>query len=131
MSDWLARLWKQPLLYRLDGHTPVSVADTLEWAIWREAHQGEEIVARTRIAGAVVSTVFLGIDHGFSLDGSHTPVVFETMIFREDHGGFYGERRRYCTWDDAIAGHKEIVKKLKAARDGWKRQIRAKTETDS
>jgi hypothetical protein len=74
-------------LYRLDGKTPVKVNDTLEWARWLETHDAERIVARTRIAGAVVSTVFLGVDYGlgriFGYEQS-PPVLFETMTFRED-----------------------------------------------
>ena len=50
-----------------------------------------------------VSTVFLGLDHGF---GAEEPVLFETMIF----GGEYDEYcERYCTWDEAVEGHAKAV----------------------
>jgi hypothetical protein len=49
-----------------------------------------------------VSTVFLGLDHNFLRTGP--PVLFETMIFGVP---FVSEwQRRYCTWDEAVDGHK-------------------------
>lgn len=56
-----------------------------------------------------VSTVFLGLDHGW---GEGPPLVFETMSFPVCR---YGEPvcRRYSTWDEAVAGHNEVV------RDAW------------
>lgn len=55
--------------------------------------------------GAIyVSTVFLGLDH--NLMGRGPPLVFETMVF-----GPYGgdEQWRYSTWEEAEAGHAEVV----------------------
>ena len=60
-------------------------------------------------AGSVeVSTVFLGIDHSF---GHGPPVLFETMVFG---GPRNDEQWRYCTWDEAAAGHAAVVEGLKA-----------------
>jgi hypothetical protein len=54
-----------------------------------------------------VSTVWLGIDHGFGF--SEHPIIFETMIF----GGLYDEYQlRYNTEEQALAGHEMIVKAL-------------------
>ena len=51
-----------------------------------------------------VSTVFLGLDHSFSNEGP--PLLFETMVF----GGVCDENmRRYATWDEAVAGHEEMI----------------------
>ena len=36
------------------------------------------------------------------------PVLFETLVF---DGPFDGEMNRYCTWDEAVRGHSEMVKK--------------------
>lgn len=59
--------------------------------------------------GCDVSTVFLGIDHQY---GSGKPILFETMVF----GGLLdGEQVRYCTWEEAEAGHEEMVKRVKEA----------------
>jgi hypothetical protein len=57
-----------------------------------------------------VSTVFLYMDHNWSEDGTHTPILFETMIF----GGEYDQEMwRYSTYDEAKAGHDRIVNCLK------------------
>lgn len=53
---------------------------------------------------AHVSTVFLGLDHGFD-DGD--PVLFETMIFGGEHDR---EMWRYCTWAEAVEGHERAVR---------------------
>ena len=67
------------------------------------------LVAKTEVNGSDISTVFLCIDHGF---GGECPVLFETMVFG---GALDGEQDRYCTWDEAIAGHEAMVKKAKDA----------------
>ncbi len=49
-----------------------------------------------------ISTVFLMIDHGYAGYLSVPPILFETMVF----GGEYDDWcNRYCTWDEAQAGH--------------------------
>jgi len=61
--------------------------------------------------GSLVSTVWLGIDHGYQ---SPVPIVFETMSFKRgesgeiDWGGVHSNR--YATEEEAIKGHEEIVK---------------------
>lgn len=64
-------------------------------------------VARDELAAGSVSTVFLGIDHGWG--GSH--LWFETMIFGGPHDQW---QDRYETYDQAEAGHKRVVAALKA-----------------
>lgn len=54
-----------------------------------------------------VSTVFLPIDHGYSIE---RPVLYETMVF----GGKYSHyQERYRTEHEAIKGHKRIVEAVK------------------
>lgn len=52
----------------------------------------------------IVSTVFLGIDHDFSLTG--IPVLWETMILGGEHDGY---QERYTTRKDAMEGHERAV----------------------
>ncbi|MDO8628454.1 MAG: hypothetical protein Q7R56_01740 [Nanoarchaeota archaeon] len=52
-----------------------------------------------------ISTVFLGLDHGFG----GKPTFFETMIFGT---GESNPCRRYTTWKQAEKGHKQWAKKL-------------------
>lgn len=56
-----------------------------------------------------VSTVFLGLDHGW---GRGAPEIFETMIF----GGKHSESCwRYSTREEAIAGHRVALELARAA----------------
>lgn len=96
-----------------DDHNPVP-AGLMEWGRMY-AEPNARIVEKTEfhVAGRAepveVSTVFLGIDHGFGMSGP--PVLFETMVF----GGKLDESQwRYSTWDEAAAGHKAVVAELMA-----------------
>jgi hypothetical protein len=51
-----------------------------------------------------VSTVWLGIDHGFGM--SELPVIFETMVFGGKDNQYC---QRYCTEAEAAAGHTQLV----------------------
>lgn len=89
----------------------------MEWARWYQlADKGENDtlrrVAQTLVGDVWVSTVFLGLDHGFSMNPEDPPVLFETMCFsdRENFEDF--NMQRYCTWDEAEAGHRSVVEAL-------------------
>ncbi len=101
-------------LYRLEGHTPVPVADLLTWARWHAT--ADRRVALTRIGTVEVSTVFLGLDHQW---GSGPPLLFETLAFRVEEGardalGHLGAR--YSTWADAVAGHAALCARVLATQ---------------
>lgn len=95
-----------------DDHTTSEAPDFRKWAAAvgksnRVAHDivhvsGEEIR---------VSTVFLGLDHNFFDSGP--PILFETMCFK-GHNASEFDQRRYATWDEAVAGHNEILNALRA-----------------
>jgi len=94
--------------YRLDGKTPV-LCKSDEEAI--SAMRSDRHVGDTKVGDIWVSTVFLCMDHGFgrgSDDEDYNPVLFETMIFGGPHDQEYCER--YCTWDEAVRGHREACK---------------------
>jgi hypothetical protein len=95
-------------LYILDGHTPVHEPDKLAWAAWRTKHNAERQVAADIAAGALVQTMFVGIDYNF---GRGEPHVFETTVFNECGTSIPD---RYATWDAAAAGHAEVVARLQA-----------------
>lgn len=59
---------------------------------------------------AFVSTVFLGLDHSW---GYGQPVLFETLVFG---GPLNNLMDRYCTFDEAVAGHEAMLKRVKKAR---------------
>lgn len=78
----------------------------MEWA--RSMESTDRKIARDEIGDITVSTVFLGIDHGFE---GGKPLLFETMVF----GGQADEiQERYCTYEEAERGHKEILEFVKS-----------------
>jgi hypothetical protein len=84
--------------YRLEGRRPVG-SETFHLQPAEDRR-----VALTLFPGVRVSTVFLGIDHRFDLEGP--PLLFETLV----SGGAHDElMRRYASWEEAEQGHAEIV----------------------
>ena len=88
---------------------------------WCELHDDEDYV---RVAHDIVvvgghpldvSTVWLGIDHGFGF--SSVPIIFETMVFGHDDPAC----QRYATEADALTGHTVIVSKLIALQEEHQR----------
>jgi len=65
-----------------------------------------------------VSSVWLGIDYAF--EDEKKPVIFETMIFKRNNiKELLGDdiyQDRYCTEQQAIAGHKKAIRLLKAGK---------------
>lgn len=92
--------------YILDGKTPVVEPDLHKWGEWFETANRE--VRVSHVNGALLSTVFLGLDYSWS-DGPLA--LFETMIFG---GPRDREYERYSTWDEAEAGHKKLLEELNA-----------------
>jgi len=73
------------------------------------ADRDYSVIAQHWVRGWMVSTVWLGLDHGFGF--SKVPIIFETMIFApgdvrlgaDDDLDQYQER--YATEEAAQAGH--------------------------
>jgi hypothetical protein len=88
------------LCYRLIGRLPVP-CNPVEWGMWFAT--AERHVRLTDVGPLHISTVFLGIDHGFC--GDH-PLLFETMIFDDGEDSY---QTRCQTWDEAEAMHETAV----------------------
>ncbi len=56
--------------------------------------------------GVSISTVWLGIDHGYG----NKLLIFETMVFSKN--GDEQDVCRYSTEEEAIVGHKKMVEKF-------------------
>lgn len=69
-------LGSSPKYYRRDG-SPISTV--LEWA--KEFEKNRAVEHHSSIWGDEISTVFMGLDQGFSMTGP--PLVYETMVFRK------------------------------------------------
>jgi hypothetical protein len=102
------------MYYILDeNHNPVAVEAVDAWL--RADVNGIErrVVGRTEIGPYLVSTTFLGVDHGYR---EEQPILFETMVFDEtgvvvDEDGFFF---RYTTWEEAKSGHEIICFNVRA-----------------
>jgi len=81
------------------------VYSLFEWAHWFET--AKRHIGDTKIGGVRISTVFLGIDHGFD----SPPQLFETMVFG---GPLDQEQVRYATFDEAREGHTKMVWRVRA-----------------
>lgn len=93
--------------YILVGKKPKAVDESR----WKRAKAGDtwRRVGHTKVEDALVSTVFLGINHSYD-DGP--PVLFETMVF----GGVLDEMQERCsTWEQAEAMHKAMCERVAKA----------------
>ena len=84
--------------YILNENKEIIEVDLMTWARFFEDIEKRR-VAYHELDDVRISTIFLGIDHSFSLGPNTTPVLFETLCFVDD------EMERYCTYDEALAGH--------------------------
>lgn len=99
----------KPQYYILDGREPVVCHDRMKWAEFMENIDLRR-VAIDEVAGREISTVFLGLDHSFGAEG--LPVLFETIVFKPGTSADE-EMYRYCTWEEAEAGHREVCAALR------------------
>lgn len=85
-----------------------------EWARLHSDHEYKR-VAEDTVGEWWVSTVWLGIDHGYG----DIPVIFETMVFPMSENASTADFstdqhcERYTTEADAIRGHAETVTALR------------------
>lgn len=95
-----------------DAGNPTPCDDLLAWADWIEFNRNKRRVASTSIGEAKVSTVFLGLDHGF---GSSEPILWETMVF----GGEMDEECERCGGNrvDAENMHSAMTKRVQQAEN--------------
>jgi hypothetical protein len=100
-----------------DGETAIP-CDVMEWAEWVGSRTPESVggggwSTRTEVLGRTVSTVFLGLNHGF---GGGPPLLWETMVFG---GGSWSEEfyERHSTKAEALACHRRVVARLEAESD--------------
>lgn len=100
---------ERSLYYVLDKNGVPRAVNAAEWGKFFN-DIGNRRVALYKVGRVEVSTVFLGVDHGF---GGGPPVLFETLISGGKHDG---EITRYCTIEAARKGHDEAVKMVKKAR---------------
>ena len=85
--------------------------DLIRWTRFM-TQPGARNVANTVTPAGEVSTVFLGLDHRFTLYSTHdapSPILWETLIFGGPHDGWCD---RYSSLQQAQAGHAAAVRWL-------------------
>ena len=98
-----------------DQNKPVLEPDTLRWGRWLQENWERRNVAQHEVGGYLISTVFLGLDHGFTDQGP--PVLWETLV------GYYvdtslgtglheNELYRHTSHRQAHQAHHELVDRL-------------------
>lgn len=82
--------------------------EMMEWARLLEDYE-YKVVGRTDLPeGLRVSTVWLGLDHGFG----GVRLIFETMVFGADGEALAEGFARYSTQEEARMGHEQTVANL-------------------
>ena len=76
--------------YVMDDDMNAVEVPFVEWAVYTEEHRDERQIRRDILGEWLISTVFLGLDHGFrhgfrrfDRPEGYKPVLWETMIFHE------------------------------------------------
>jgi len=82
---------------------PVPEPSLVQWCLWMDQHADQLQLAIDAVAGVRISTVFLGMDHGYT---PQQPVLWETMIFG---GPLDRQQVRYTSQAEALVGHQEAV----------------------
>ena len=96
--------------YILKYRKPLPCDNLKKWGTWfKNAHRR---VRGTQINNNIfVSTVFLGLDHGWNSD---VPILFETMIFKNGTGE---DCYRCATWKQALKQHWFAVEYCRKAKE--------------
>lgn len=99
---------ERSLYYDIEGN-PITAKE------WSVLHAGSvRFLARTDLPGGVwISTVHTGLD--MSLTDRGRPIIFETMVFGPAGVSSDLDCERYCTKEEALAGHEAMVTKW----TGW------------
>jgi hypothetical protein len=98
--------------YILDEHgEPVLEPDLFKWADWFESNAPCK-VKWTDVNGVTISTVFLALDHTFTMEGP--PILWETRIMSGPNEGTAD--RCGGTREQAEAMHAAVVKRVEEAQ---------------
>ena len=92
--------------YILDEAGNPVAADLMTWARWFEDIAKRQLARTDLPDGGFVSTVFLGLDHGF---GRGAPVLWESLAFDAEGSSCEETMRRYTSREEALMGHAEVV----------------------
>jgi len=123
--NFTARRRREMIMYYKRDGTPYESTpeDPYGMKAWAESIDNHDRrVARTKVPGGLVSTVFVGMNHQF---GDGPPLIFESMFFGNDGEPEEEDQERYSTEAEALAGHARMVKKYSGISH-WVRAVWAK-----
>ena len=90
----------------------ISFRDWARLSAWDEKDNNNQyrIVKQEEVGDYWISTVWLGLDHGF---GRSKPLIFETMVFNNVTDESDLDCRRWSTEEQALAGHEAMVDEVR------------------
>jgi len=91
--------------YILENEQIKKVDESFDFYKWFS--EADRKISEDKIRKATISTVFLGLDHGFG----GKLLLFETAVFGEKLELDFGDR--YSTLEEARIGHKKIVEEVR------------------
>ena len=123
MTDEPPQLSDEPNGYYFD-RLGVAISQR-EWVSLRERHDYYRI-GSTTVGDIWISTVWMGLDHGFSFahpEDTYVPIIFETMVFNNagEDRRMDLEMERYSTEAQARDGHEQMVALVMAMSPGLDR----------
>ena len=92
------------MYYVMNDKKEVKKTDLHTWSL--AFKKMDRQIDRTTLRGADISTVFLGLDHGYQ-EGK--PLIFETMVFG---GKLDQEQMRCSTYQEALDMHKAMCERV-------------------
>lgn len=110
----------------LDKNKELVEVECLEWAKWFGDTEARIVQQTSCAAGTCfVSTVFMGIDHGF---GHGEPQLFETMVFggaADLHCDRYSTFKQASLFHDVVVGQVEEIPIWRHALANFRADLRA------
>lgn len=105
-------MWDDPTFYYDPHGRPLTGSpeeQSRQWGAYKQSRKWDHKTSLWFDGRAInVSTVYLGIDHGWSVD---VPLIYETMVFA-DLSWIDEACWRYATPSAALDGHRRVVEAL-------------------
>ncbi|MGR3174780.1 MAG: hypothetical protein ACUZ8N_09295 [Candidatus Scalindua sp.] len=91
--------------YILENKVPVRIENTMEWGKWFLANDEDRYIAKDTVCDCHIITFFFGMITEI------LPKLFHITVIG---GVLDGENESYSTWQEAEAGHKRMVERVKS-----------------
>jgi hypothetical protein len=80
----------------------------IRWQVEEDGWNAGRLAFDEFEGGLMISTIFLGIDHGFGM--TEKPVLFETMVLSRTSGALLTDR--YASYAAAMDGHRDTLARV-------------------